>query len=147
VASLDVRTYIRATPEKVWEIIGDLSGQARWMVDVRELRITSETKSGAGTVIALTSELFGLPVLHDVIEIVTWEPPRELSVVHRGQFTGSASFQLEPFRDGTIFVWREEYKPPFGVLGELAHDLLIRPHMQRVFGRSMDNVRRLAEGG
>jgi uncharacterized protein YndB with AHSA1/START domain len=145
VARIDVRTFIRATPERVWEVISDLSGQARWMVDVRQLKITSQTKSGVGTVIDLKTELFGLPILHDVIEIVTWEPARELGIVHRGQFSGTASFQLQPFRDGTIFTWLEEYKPPLGPVGELAHELLIRPHMQRVFGRSMDNVRRLAE--
>lgn len=115
------------------------------MVDVRELRITSETKSGVGTVIELKTELFGLPLVHDVIEIVTWEPPREIGVVHKGQFSGSASFQLEPALAGTVFIWREEYKAPLGFIGELAHAQLVRPHMQRVFARSMDNVKRLAE--
>jgi len=145
VASLEVRQFIRAAPEAVWAVISDLSGQSRWMVDVRKLAITSERKSGAGTVVAVTSTLFGLPLVHDVMEIVTWEPPRELAVVHRGQFTGTAAFRLEPVPGGTIFVWVEEFQPPLGLLGEAGFRLLVGPHLKRVFGRSMENVRRLAE--
>ena len=144
-ATIDLRVFIRATPERIWQIISDLGGQQRWMVDVRRLEIVSEKKGGAGTVIDLTSELFGLPVVHDVMEIVTWEEPREIGVVHRGRFTGTAYFRLEPVHGGTVFVWHEEFKPPLGRLGEVAHALIVRPHLERVFLRSMENVRRLAE--
>ena len=144
-AALDLRAFIRARPERVWDVISDLSGQRRWMVDLRRLDIVSETKSGVGTVIDLTSELFGLPLVHDVMEIVTWEPPRELAIVHRGRFTGTACFRLEPWAGGTIFRWLEQYRPPLGPLGELAHSLVVGPHLRRVFSRSMDNVRQLAE--
>jgi uncharacterized protein YndB with AHSA1/START domain len=147
VARLDIRTFIRASPERVWEIISDLSGQQRWMVDVRRLEVTSAVRSGAGTVIEVTSELFGLPLVHDVMEIVTWDPPHELGVVHRGQFSGTAAFRLEPARGGTIFVWQEAFRPPLGLLGELGFALLVGPHLRRVFGRSMDNVRALVEAG
>jgi hypothetical protein len=145
VARLDIRTFVRARPEAVWAVISDLSGQSRWMVDVRRLEITSETKSGPGTVIEVTSTLFGLPVVHDVMEIVRWDAPREIAVVHRGQFTGTAAFTLAPARAGTIFTWVEEFRPPFGRIGGVGFNLLVGPHLRRVFGRSMDNVRRLAE--
>ena len=146
-ARVEVRAFIRASPERVWLIISDLSGQQRWMVDVRRLAVVSETRSGVGTVIDLTSELFGLPLLHDVMEIVTWEPPRELGVVHKGRFTGSGAYRLEPVAGGTVFIWWEEFRPPLGPLGELAHVLIVQRHLERVFGRSLDNVRRLAEAG
>jgi hypothetical protein len=80
------------------------------------------------------------------MEIVTWDPPRELGVAHKGQFTGTASFQLEALGGGTVFTWTEEFKPPLGPLGELAFRLIVRPHLRRVFGRSLDNVRRIVEG-
>ena len=110
--------FLRATPQQVWDVISDLSGQSRWMVDVRRLEVVSETKSGAGTTIDLTSELFGLPLLHDVMDIVTWDEPNEIGVVHRGRFTGTASFRLEAVPGGTVFVWVEDFKPPLGPLGE-----------------------------
>jgi hypothetical protein len=146
-ATIDRRIFIRATPGRVWEIISDLSGQKRWMVDVHRLKITSDTKSGVGTTIDLKSELFGLPVIHDVMEVVTWTAPIEIGIVHRGQFTGEAYFRLEPVRDGTVFVRHEEFKPPLGGVGKLGHSLLVKPHLERVFMRSMENVRRLAEAG
>ena len=115
------------------------------MVDVRRLEITSEIREGVGTVMDLTSELFGLPLIHDVMEITVWEKPSLIEVVHKGQFTGSAAFRLEPSRGGTIFIWQEEFKAPLGPLGEIAHKLVVAPHLRQVFGRSMDNVRKLAE--
>jgi hypothetical protein len=144
-ASLDLRLFIRATPERVWQIISDLSGQERWMVDVRRLDVISEQKSGAGAVIDLTSTLFGLPIVHDILEVVGWDPPRELAVVHKGQFTGKAAFRLEPVRGGTVFTWWEEFKPPLGLLGELVASLVVSPHLKDMFRQSMENVRRLAE--
>ena len=144
-ARLELRSFIQARPDEVWAVVSDLSGQARWMVDVRSLEITSETRSGVGTVIKVTSELFGLPLVRDVMEVTAWEPNERLGVIHRGRFTGTAEFRLEAAAGGTIFVWLEEFRPPFGPLGELGFALLVGPHLRRVFGRSMDNVRRLAE--
>ena len=145
-ARLDIRQFIRARPEAVWEIISDLSGQRRWMVDVRRLEVITAGRSGVGTVVDVTSELFGLPVIHDVMEIVSWEAPKEIAVVHRGQFTGTAAFRLDAVPSGTVFVWIEEFKPPLGLLGEVAFEVAVAPHLRKIFGRSMENVRRLAEG-
>jgi uncharacterized protein YndB with AHSA1/START domain len=145
-AKLELRMFIRATPQRVWDIVSDLDGQARWMVDVRSLDVVSETKTGVGTTLDLRTELFGMPVLHDVMDIVTWEAPREIGIVHRGMFTGTASFLLEPVPGGTVFVWVEEFKPPLGPLGELGYVLLVRSHLRKVWTKSMENVRELAEG-
>ena len=136
---------IRATPERVWEIISDLQGQERWMVDVRSLDIVSEIKSGVGTTLDLETELFGIPMLHDLMDVVTWEPPRELGIIHRGMFTGTASFLFEPVPGGTVFVWVEDFKPPLGPLGELGFVLAVKSQLRKVWTKSMHNVRKLAE--
>jgi len=146
-ARIELRTFIRAPRERVWGIITDLSGQHRWMEDVHRLEVVSEVRTGVGTLIDVTSKLFGLPVLHDVMEIVTWDEPRELEVVHGGGFTGSGRFSLEEALAGTIFIWEEVFNPPLGPLGELAATIVVAPHLRRVWARSMDNVRRLAEAG
>ncbi len=146
-AELELRLFIRATPRRVWSILSDLEGQERWMVDVREMAITSEIKSGFGTELRLTSELFGQPVVKDVMEVTVWDEPKELSVVHKGQFSGSASFRLDPVPGGCVFTWYEQFKPPLGPLGEAGFKLVVGPHLRRVFSRSMENVRQLAERG
>jgi carbon monoxide dehydrogenase subunit G len=146
-AHLDVRVYIRATPERVWEVISDIPEQASWMVDVRRLEVTSEQRSGAGTVIKVTSELFGLPLVKDTMRITGWEPPHRFDVEHSGGVTGTGAFVIEGVPGGSVFTWVEDFKPPVGPLGELGFSLLVGPHMRRVFGRSLDNLRSLAEGG
>jgi len=93
----------------------------------------------------VTSELFGRPEGKGVMEITRWEPPHRMDVVHRGQFHGTGSFQLEAIDPGTKLTWIEEFDPPLGVIGDLAFEAIIRPHLRRVFARSLANVRRLAE--
>jgi carbon monoxide dehydrogenase subunit G len=144
-AQLMLWMSINAPPQAVWDVLSDLDRQAGWMVDVRSLEIASEQKRGAGTVLRVTSVLFGMPVLKDVMEITAWEPPHRMDVVHRGSYTGTGSFFVEA-RDGvSVFTWREDVRPPFGVLGEIAFAIVVRPYLRRLFLRSMANVKRLAE--
>lgn len=150
-AHLEIDAFISAPPEAVWDVIADLEHQAAWMVDVRTLDIVSEQKHGAGAVLHVTSELFGMPLVKDVMHITAWEPPRRMDVAHRGQFSGSGSFLLEPAENaagerGTLFTWIEDFRPPLGPLGEGGFAVVVRPHLLRVFARSMANVKRLAEG-
>jgi hypothetical protein len=144
-AKLDVSVFIRAAPERVWEVIADLPGQASWMVDVRKIDVISELQTGAGTVLQVTSDLFGLPVVHDTMRITTWQPPVRYDVEHSGQVTGTGAFVLEPAPGGTVFRWLEDFKPPLGPLGELGFKLIVGPYMRRVFTRSLANLRQLAE--
>jgi uncharacterized protein YndB with AHSA1/START domain len=144
-AHLEVRRTVAAPPERVWDIIADLEHQARWMVDVRQLEIVSAQKSGVGTVLHVRSELFGLRVVRDVMEITAWQPPHRMDVLHRGQFHGIGQFLLEQVDGGTMFTWIEDFQPPLGPLGEAAFAVVVRPHLRRVFSRSMANVARLAE--
>ena len=65
---------------------------------------------------------------------------------HAGAFTGTGSFILEVVPGGTVFTWIEEFAPPLGPLGELGFSMVVGPHLRRVFRRSMNNVRDLAEG-
>jgi uncharacterized protein YndB with AHSA1/START domain len=146
-AKLDLRLFIRATPERVWEVLSDLQGQKRWMADLRRIDITSEQQTGVGAEMDVTSELFGLPLVKDRMVITAWEPPYRFDVKHVGSFSGTGSFLLEPVPSGTVFRWVEEFQPPLGRLGEMGFSMVVGPHMRSVFRRSMDNVRRLAEEG
>jgi len=146
VATITVRIHIPAPPEAVWAVIEDLEHQGDWMVDVRRLKVASERKRGAGAVMHVTSELFGLPIVKDVMAITIWDPPRRMDVEHIGRVRGTGSFWLEPSGEGTNLTWVERVRVPLGPLGELAFAAVVRPHLRRVFGRSMKNVRLLAVG-
>jgi len=144
-AHLEVATFIAAPPETVWEILADLERQGDWMVDVRELRVTSDVKRGEGAVMEVTSELFGLPIVKDVMQVTAWQPGRRIDVAHRGSFAGTGEFVLYRAENGTIFRWIEDVQPPLGPLGAAAFALLVKPHLTRVFARSLANVKRMAE--
>ncbi len=144
-AHIDVHVFIRATPERVWEVISDVPAQASWMVDVRRLEVTSQQRSGVGTVIEVTSELFGLPLIKDTMRITAWESSHRFDVEHVGGFSGTGSFVIEPALGGSILSWIEDFEPPLGPLGELGFAAAVGPHLKRVFGRSLDSVRRMAE--
>ena len=144
-AHLEIRKMIAAPPEAVWDVLADLDNQKAWMVDIRKLDIVTEQKSGEGAVMHVTSELFGLPIVKDEMAITAWEPGRRMDVEHRGQFKGTGQFILERVDNGTIFTWIEDFRPPLGPLGELGFRVAVRPHLLRVFARSMENVRRLSE--
>ncbi len=144
-ARLELAVSINATPEQIWPILADFEGQKQWMVDLRKLDITSAVATGVGTRMQVTSELFGLPVVKDVMVVDYWQPPRIYSVIHVGQFSGTGYFELKPVGDVTEFTWLEEFRPPLGPLGELGFKLVVAPHLRSVFIRSMTNVKRLAE--
>lgn len=143
-AHLEIRKFIPACPESVWSVLEDVERQGEWMADVASLHVVSERKRGEGVVIRVTSRLFGLPVVRDEMEIVRWEAPRRMDVEHRGAFHGTGSFLLEPVHNGTIFAWVEDFDAPLGPVGEAAWAAAVRPHLLRVFGKSLENVRRLA---
>jgi carbon monoxide dehydrogenase subunit G len=144
-ARLDLRLFIRATPERVWEVISDLEGQKRWMEDVHSLQVMDEGQDGIATQIDVTSKLYGLPLVKDRMIVTVWDPPHRLDVRHAGSFTGTGSFLLEPVPGGTVFTWIEDFRPPLGPIGELGFSAAVGPHLRKVFRRSMDNVRQLAE--
>jgi Polyketide cyclase / dehydrase and lipid transport len=151
-AHFEVRIFIPASPEAVWAVLGELERHGEWMVDIRDLAVVSEQKRGVGTIIEATSAVLGLPVVKDLIEVTVWEPDRRMDVrretppagLGRIALRGTGSFILDRIHNGTILTWIEDFQAPFGLLGEVGFAMAVRPHMRRVFGRSLLNLRRLA---
>jgi hypothetical protein len=144
-ATIEVRRFIAAQRQRVWDVLADIERQGDWMVDIRRLEIVSEQKSGLGVVMHVTSGLFGLPVVKDVMEVMCWEPPFLMAVAHKGSFTGIGEFRLEERSGGTMFVWFEDVRPPLGKAGEIAFKLVLGPYLRRVFERSLANLARMVE--
>jgi hypothetical protein len=151
-AHFEIRIFIPASPDAVWAVLEDLERHGEWMVDIRDLAVVSEQKRGVGTIIEATSAVFGLPVVKDLIQVTAWEPGRRLDVrretpaagLGRIALRGTGSFVLDRVHNGTILTWIEDFQAPLGSAGEVGFAVAVRPHMRRVFGRSLLNVRRLA---
>lgn len=144
-AHLESRMFIAAGPRAVWAVLADLDRQGAWMVDVRSLEVTAPPH-GRGSVLRVTSTLFGLPLVHDVMEVTAWEPPRRIRVCHRGQVRGVGEFLITPCAGGVMITWSEDVAAPFGRLGEALFALVVRPHLLRVFARSLSNLGRRCQG-
>jgi len=115
------------------------------MVDATAVEVLGEPRRGVGTRIKAVTDIAGIP-LTDLMEVVTWEEGRLITVMHHGwPIRGLAWFELRPaLEGGTWFEWAEELDPPLGPLGELGGALLKGP-IERVLRRSVMKLKQLAE--
>jgi uncharacterized protein YndB with AHSA1/START domain len=147
VAFFRVLTRIDAPVERVWALLEDWEGSAAWMVDATTVEILGERRRGVGTRIRAVTRIAGVP-LTDEMEVVAWDEPRRITVMHQGwPIRGLAWFELRVDDAGaTWFEWAEELDPPLGPLGELGGAILRKP-IQRVLAKSAAKLKRLAENG
>lgn len=98
----------------------------------------------AGSRIAYALSLFGVP-LRWLTLIEAWEPEeRFVDVQLRGPYAlwrHTHTFRAAP--GGTLVRDRVEYALPLGWLGEVAHALLVRRTLARIFDHRRDRIARL----
>jgi carbon monoxide dehydrogenase subunit G len=138
------RTVLHASPERVWGVLSDWEGQASWMPDVAWIRVLGPHQ-GLGARLAVRTKVLGVPAVTDELRVTLWDPPRRLAVEHHGLVRGGGEWFLEPSKGGTLFIWRESFRMPPPVLGDLAL-WAYSPIQRRTLRRSLGNLRRLVEG-
>lgn len=112
-----VSTEIPAPLELVWADIARLESHVEWMADAHAIEFRTEQRAGPGTRMDVETRLGPLRT-RDLIEVVAWEPPTRMEVRHRGLFTGTGEFVLEPAGpEATRFTWREELRFPWYFAG------------------------------
>jgi len=131
--NLRVTRTLRAPPSRVWDVLADWERQAEWMPDVAWMRVVGSERTLGARVLART-QVLGVPVTTDVLEVLVWDPPRVLRVAHRGFVSGWGEWRLEEGAGGTTrFVWDEQLRLPFGIAGEFA--LWVYGPVQRAMAR------------
>jgi hypothetical protein len=109
--------------------------QAAWMADADEVRVLGDAREGVGVRIAVRTRVLGVPAFTDILEVVRWEPPRLLQIVHLRFVHGAGEWRLDPIdAERTRFTWTEDLRLPVPVLGELAlrgYALVMRRLMRR----------------
>jgi hypothetical protein len=150
---LEAGTEIEAGVGRVWEVLVDWIGQARW-IPLTTLRVLSEHDEGLGVRIAALSGFWlgRLPVgLLDTFVVTGWSPPQdgeaELEILHLGPyFTGEGVFHLSE-RSGTTRVSCTELVTVPG--GPLTNTLvrLMLPLMRVGFDKSLTQLAAVTEGG
>jgi polyketide cyclase/dehydrase/lipid transport protein len=128
-----------AAPADAWAILTDWEGQATWMRDADHVVVTSATREGVGTTVAVKTRVLNVPLFTERLEVVGWDPPHALQVAHRSLIRGVGTWTLEPAGTGTRFRWTEELSLPVPLLGELALHVY-RPFMRRLMGLAMRDL-------
>ncbi len=95
---------LAASPERVWAVVSDFAGAARWRPDLEAVRI--DTLPGGPIRFVETSSEGEIP-----FEVVAQEPPRRLvvRVIDDGlPFGGSWTWELVPLGGGTALTLTED---------------------------------------
>ena len=134
------------SPTAAWAALTDWERQAEWMRDADRVEVVSPQRAGLGTMVAVRTRVLHVPLFTERLEVVSWDPPRELRIAHRSFVRGTGIWSLEPAGTGTRFRWVEEISLPVPVLGELALGVY-RPFMRRLMGGAMRDLQtRLGSG-
>ena len=123
-------------PDVVWELITDWEHQGDWMLEATEFRVISAQREGIGVRAEATVRIAGITT-RDEVEVVEWDPLRQLGIAHGGWVSGRGDLyltQIAPER--TYLFWREQFTAPWRALGGLGMTPL-RPIMKRVFQRDL----------
>jgi uncharacterized protein YndB with AHSA1/START domain len=142
---LRIEVVVDAPIEETWAIVADIPLQPVWMVEMRNVRITTTGPTGVGTRGEATVRIAGISVT-DPVEVVEFQPPHRFAIRHEGLFTGGGLITLEASADGasTTVRWEETLIPP--VLPELGA-LVQAPILRSIFQGDLARLKRLVETG
>lgn len=135
-----VTAHIPAGPEEVWNELERIEHHPRWMAEAVAVEFLGERRRGVGTRVSVATRI-GPFRTTDEMEFTEWDRPRSIGVVHRGLFTGSGRFALEPVAEGTQLTWTETVRFPWFFGGPVGA-FMARPILARIW---KGNLRRLKE--
>jgi len=136
---------VDAPIERVWAVLADVEGQARWMQEMKAIRVLTPGPVGVGMVAEADVRMFGITVT-DPVTITEFEPPHRYAISHDGTFKGRGVITLEFGADGTTTIvrWEELLIPP--VLPHLGA-LVMTPALGAVFQADLVRFKELVETG
>jgi uncharacterized protein YndB with AHSA1/START domain len=141
--SVTVSVDISAPVSEVWEMAADLASHGKWMEDVESIEFGSEVRQGTGTELRVATRVGPFRTI-DVMTVTGWEPPRRISVRHRGLFTGRGEFEISAVGGATRFTWTEEIDFPWRVGGPIGA-IVARPILTRIWRRNLQRLKALLE--
>lgn len=139
------RIDVAAAPEEVWAFITDPERLRRVLSGVTRLEVDGDRHEGAGTRYRLLMRV-GSAEIGSVVEVVEWDPPRDLAWTSVTGLDQRARWRLRARPSGRTSV---EFRLAYGVAGGgLAGWLAERvaaPQVRRSFSRSLVQLKRQVE--
>lgn len=133
--------------ERVWTVLADVSSARLWDPGMKEMKITSERKSGPGTVRHAAG-----PLVKTTESVREWIAYNKISfdVIHDPKMTKfeTSTIAIEPGeRGGTRVRWSLDYRMTGGYLGHFADKFLLGSvHAGRI-SEGLSNLKRYTETG
>jgi uncharacterized protein YndB with AHSA1/START domain len=151
VLSVEVRTFISAPREDVFDLIVDMAARPAWAGDVmQDLRLTTPRSSGVG---AGARYRVTVPLLQQWAETTIAEAERPRLVVEQGRSgrigrnrTG-ATWELTPEAGGVTRVDLLFWLEPATAIERLREGFGAQRRMRRRYRRALARLRRLLEEG
>jgi len=135
---------IPAPVDEVFEFFADVRNLEQITPPWLHFRITSAPERvHGGAEIRYRLRLHGFPVRW-VSRIENWEPPHRFADTQiRGPYSHwHHTHTVEPDGDGVVMRDRVRYSLPLGPLGDLAHRLLVRRDLSRIFDYRREEIER-----
>jgi hypothetical protein len=134
-----VSVLIDAPLEKVWAAAADLASHVEWMVDAERIVFQTPQQQGVGTRMEVLTRI-GFLTTTDVMEVVEWDPPRAIGVVHQGLVSGKGRFSLDPVAGGVLFTWSETLHFPW-LWGGPIGAAIAQPLFRLIWKRNLTRLR------
>jgi carbon monoxide dehydrogenase subunit G len=126
--------------EEAWAVLTRWERQADWIADADRVDVVGEITSGVGVRVDVRTRLFQVPVFTERLEVVGWEPPRRLEIVHGRPVVGRGTWALDPADGATRFTWTEDVALEVPLVGSFAA-LLYAPLARTLMRRSQRGLR------
>ena len=143
---LEREQLVPVAPEVAFGLYGDAANLEPLTPPWLHFRVlaTDRTHMGEGTVIDYRLRVRGVPIRWTA-RIVEWKPATRFTDVQlRGPYRlWHHTHTFEPRGDGTVIRDVVRYALPFGPVGAIAHALLVRRDLERIFDYRRDETARL----
>src|SRR5436190_849609 len=101
---VSVETSLPCPAEEAWAIVLAWERQADWMLDADRVEVLGERREGVGVRLAVRTRILGLPAFTEPMEVIGWEPPRRLGLLHGSLIAGEVTRTLTRCDGGTRLV-------------------------------------------
>ncbi|MDP6667667.1 MAG: SRPBCC family protein [Dehalococcoidia bacterium] len=137
---------VNSTPERVWDVLSDFNGVAKWSPTVLTSERTTSNEQGMGAVRAC--EVSGLGDIEETV--VDWKDGEYLTIdlTPFGPMKFARSTWSIRSSDGvTIVRATVTLEAKFGILGKLMEKMIMRSKFSKVLGQSLEGLRHYCETG
>jgi uncharacterized membrane protein len=140
---------IKASPEKVWEMLAFdrvLEWQEAYKDELKNVEYTSEVRTPEDK-FRVGASAHGIPKKKGEYNFEITESLENEKLAHRlnGKIRALGTYILEPVEKGTKFTVVTDYEMPWGVLGKILELLFIRRVTEKEIDRDLKNLKSILE--